>query len=153
MVSRLVRYWLEIVPGTRTGPRNARVPRTVAGRCPSLVEWICAPSAVSASTRSLLGRFCIEMCPSITVGSGRSAAKASIRRAVTALCPTSSSTRPAPKLPPRPGDAHFAFARIVHLQAEAPQAIFHAPVVVSLAWKTNDTGAVGERSEAAVAQG
>ena len=32
MISRLVRYWLEMLPGTRTGPRSERVPATVVGR-------------------------------------------------------------------------------------------------------------------------
>ena len=32
MISRLVRYWLEMVPDTRTGPRNLRVPVTVIGK-------------------------------------------------------------------------------------------------------------------------
>ena len=40
----------------------------------------------------------MEMWPSMTVTSGRSAAMASSSRVVTALCPTSSSTRPAREL-------------------------------------------------------
>ncbi len=85
MVSRLVRYWLEIVPGTRTGPRSEREPRTVTGRYPSSADSRVAPSARSASTRSLLGRFCMLMWPSTTVSSSRSAANASMSRVVTAL--------------------------------------------------------------------
>ena len=48
IVSRLVRYWLEIVPGTRTGPFRCE-PRTVAGRWPSFVESSVAPIERSCS--------------------------------------------------------------------------------------------------------
>ena len=91
MISRLVRYWLEMLLGTRTGPRSLRVPMTVVGRCPSFVESSRAPRLASASTSALLGRLRIETWPSMSVGPGRNAAIASSRRVVTALWPVFSS--------------------------------------------------------------
>ena len=108
MISRLVRYWLEMVPGTRTG-RAARACRDVVGRCPSLVDSQRGAEARSASTRSLLGRLRMEMWPSMTVTSGAAPRMASMSRVVTALCPTSSSTRPGGELAATAGDAARVF--------------------------------------------
>ena len=51
-----------------------------------------------------------------------------------------------------PRDAHLVLVRIVHRDAEAPQAILHAPVVVGFTGKANDTLALRQGRERAVTQ-
>ena len=94
MVSRLVRYWLEMVPGTRTGPRNLRVPAT-RDRQVAIVGGLERRAQRAQRIDQVLVRTLLHGDVPVDDGeSGRSAANASISRVVTALWPTSSATLP-----------------------------------------------------------
>ena len=132
MISRLVRYWLEMLPGTRTGPRSARVPRHGGGQMPVVGRFACARRALAQRIDQVLVRPVAHGDVAVDRRWHPAAAPrmASIRRVVTALCPTSSSMRPGANSPPRPVMRTASVGGIVDGDAEPAQAVLHAPVVV-----------------------
>ena len=90
----------------------------------------------------------------MTVTSGRSDAMASMQpRGHRALTDVEFDARRRRNSPPRPLISHTPSVRIVHGDAETPQAVLHAPEIVGLTGIADGAGAIGERRDGAVTQG